>query len=137
MIDSDTTAAPPLPSNQKFGWFFTFVFSIAAAYAYWKDASAWAIAFVVAAALFALFTLVAPAALAPLNRLWAGLGLLLGKIVSPIVLGLIFFVVLTPVSVVTRLFGRDALLMKKRDVESYWVDRTPPGPAPDSFKNQF
>jgi hypothetical protein len=65
------------------------------------------------------------------------LGLLLGKIISPIVLGLIFFVLITPVSLVTRLFGRDELKMKKRSVESYWVDRSPPEPPSNTFKNQY
>jgi len=86
---------------------------------------------------FSVATLLSPQLLAPLNRLWYGLGVLLGKIISPIVLGLIFFVLITPVSLVTRLFGRDELKMKKRNVESYWVDRSPPGPPSDSFKNQY
>ena len=86
---------------------------------------------------FATMTLVVPQLLNPLNRIWYGLGLLLGKIVSPIVLGLMFFVLITPISLFTRLFGRDELKMKKRSVESYWVDRLPPGPSSDSFKNQY
>ena len=137
MVGSGQSTSPQLPSNQKFGWLFTLVFSIAAVYALWNGANTWAVTFVGLAALFALFARVAPAALAPLNRLWFGLGILLGKIVSPVVLGVIFFLVITPVSLVTRLFGRDALLLKKREVNSYWIDRTPPGPAPESFKNQF
>jgi hypothetical protein len=75
--------------------------------------------------------------LTPLNWLWYELGMLLGKIVNPIVLGFIFFVLITPVSIVTRLFGRDELRIKKRHVESYWIDRSPPGPPLDSFKNQY
>jgi hypothetical protein len=87
--------------------------------------------------LFATVTLLFSQLLAPLNRLWYELGMLLSKIVSPIVLGLIFFVLITPVSLITRLFGRDALKMKKRRVESYWIERTPPGPLSDSFNNQY
>lgn len=61
----------------------------------------------------------------------------MGKIVSPIVLGLIFFTLLTPCAMIGRLFGRDELRLKLPNTESYWVERTPPGPDPDSFKNLF
>jgi hypothetical protein len=126
-----------MAENKKFGWFFTAVFAAVAAYAYWRGWSAVSLVTLMAAILFAAATLLSPQSLAPLNRLWYGLGMLLGKIISPIVLGLIFFVLITPVSLVTRLFGRDELRMKKRNVESYWVDRSPPGPPSDSFKNQY
>ena len=75
---------------------------------------------------------------APLNRLWFRFGELLHRIVSPIALGVIFFGVVTPYAVVMRLFGRDALLLRKGSARpSYWVRREPPGPPPDSFHNQF
>lgn len=137
MTEQTVSSPPKLPTNRKFGWFFAAVFVIVAAYAYWKT---WATVSLVAlslAVLFSAVTLLAPRLLAPLNRLWYGLGMLQGKIISPIVLGLIFFVLITPVSLVTRLFGRDVLKIKKRNVESYWVDRSPPGPPSDSFKNQY
>jgi hypothetical protein len=65
------------------------------------------------------------------------LGELMGKVVSPLVLGVIFFVLLTPVGLIGRLLGRDELRLKRTNSESYWIDRVPPGPAGDSFKNQF
>lgn len=128
---------PSMPSDRKFGWFVTSVLTAAAAYLYWKNSDAWASTLVGLAVIFAVTTVSAPRRLTQLNRLWYTLGLLLGKISSPIVLGLMFFVLLTPVSLAMRLSGRDALKMKKRNVKSYWVDRNPTGPAPDSFKNQF
>jgi len=137
MINQIKSTQSRLPSNKKFGWFFTAVFSFFAAYSYSKVWEIFAIAALVIALLFAAVTLLCPQLLSSLNRLWYALGVLLGKIVSPIVLGLIFFVLITPVSLVTRLFGRDELKMKKRNVESYWTDRSPPGPLPDSFKNQY
>jgi hypothetical protein len=73
--------------------------------------------------------------LAPLNRAWFGLSLFLGKVVSPIVLSIIFFVLIAPVALITRLFGRDALLLKKRQASTYWVDKE--SIEPGSFKNQF
>ena len=113
------------------------VLAVLSVYAYWKAASTWALALIGLAALFAIFTVFAPKLLAPFNRLWFGFGMLLGKIVSPVVLGMIYFLLITPVSLVTRLWGRDVLLMKKRAVISYWIDRNPTGPAPASFKKQF
>jgi hypothetical protein len=137
MSEHTVSSPPKLPTNRKFGWFFAAVFAAVATYAYWRGWSAVILVTLVAAILFAAATLLFPQSLAPLNRLWYGLGMLLGKIISPIVLGLIFFMLITPVSLVTRLFGRDELKMKKRNVESYWVDRSPPGPPSDSFKNQY
>ena len=126
-----------LPTNRKFGWFFAALFALLAAYGYWKVWGEVATATLILSVFFAVSALVAPQLLTPLNRLWYGLGLLLGKIVSPIVLGIIFFALITPTSLITRLFGRDELKIKKRSVDSYWVDRSPPGPSSDSFKNQY
>jgi len=90
------------------------------------------------ASLFALVALLKPALLATLNRLWTRLGVLLGKIVSPISLGILFYVVLTPMAIMIRLSGKDPLRLKlDRAGESYWIPRTPPGPPPDSMSNQF
>lgn len=137
MLKSPGVIDESLPSNRKFGCFFCVIFSFIAAYLYWKTSSSWADYFAVAAVLFACFALFAPGALTFLNRLWFRLGILLGKVVNPIVLGLLFFVLITPIAMVTRLFGRDELLIKRRDVASYWIDRKPAGPTPESFKNQF
>jgi hypothetical protein len=126
-----------LPSNVAFGWFFAAVFATVAAYAYWHGQTTATLVTLIVAILFAIATFFAPQLLYPLNRLWYELGILLGKIISPIVLGLIFFVLITPVSLITRLFGRDELKIKKRNVESYWMERSPPGPPSESFKNQY
>jgi hypothetical protein len=129
--------ASQLPSNKKFGIFFSAVFLVLAAYAYWEFKSDFAFFALISSAFFAIAAFFAPQVLTSLNHLWYSLGLLLGKIVSPIVLGIIFFVLITPTSLITRLFGRDELKMKKRSVDSYWVDRSPPGPPSESFKNQY
>ncbi len=87
---------------------------------------------------FGLAALLVPAWLAPLNRLWTRFGLLLGRVTQPIVLGLLFFVVVTPIGLVMRLSGNDPLRLKWRhDETSYWLRREPPGPAPDSMRRQF
>lgn len=137
MFIHSVPAESQLPTNKKFGWFFSAVFAFLAAYSYWKAWETFAIAALVAAFLFAIVTLSYPQLLFPLNRFWYGFGMLLGKIVSPIVLGVIFFVLITPISLLTRLTGRDELRLKKRSMESYWIDRSPPGPTSDSFNNQY
>lgn len=87
---------------------------------------------------FGLITVVRPTLLRPLNLAWAHLGALLNKIVSPLVLGGLFLLVVTPMGLYQRARGRD-LLRLKRDpkVASYWIPRDPPGPAPESMRNQF
>jgi hypothetical protein len=84
------------------------------------------------------FGAVAPARLAMLNRAWTKLGLILFKVVNPIVLGLIYLTTIVPIGLIMRLSGRDLLSRKfDRQAESYWVVREPPGPAPETMINQF
>lgn len=125
-----------LPSNKKFGFFFTFVFAILAFYFLFIDSILWAQALAILAALFLLITVIIPQALLPLNKLWMRLGLLLGMIVGPIVLGIIFFGLVTPYGVVMRMFGRDELRLKFTKKSSHWISRSESIKS-DSFKNQF
>jgi len=125
-----------LPSNKKFGFFFTFVFAILAFYFLFIDSIFWAQALAVLAVLFLLITVIIPQVLLPLNKLWMRLGLLLGMIVSPIVLGIIFFGLVTPYGMVMRLFGRDELRLKFTKKSSHWISRSESIKS-DSFKNQF
>lgn len=130
----------PLPSNTSFGGLFVVVFLILAAWAGWRGATPWALGFASVSALFLLVTLTAPRLLTPLNRAWMALGHLLGRIISPIVLGVMFFGLITPVALVQRLSGRDALRLRAfRDpkLASHWVRRDPVGPAPESFRRQY
>jgi len=89
-------------------------------------------------AAFALVALVVPKVLAVPNRLWMKLGLLMAKVVSPIALGILFYLVFMPVGLVMRLSGKDPLRLKfDPAAKSYWIDREPPGPPPNSMTNQF
>lgn len=84
------------------------------------------------------FGAAAPARLAPLNRAWTRLGLLLFKVVNPVVLGVIYLTTIVPIGLLMRLMGRDLLHLKtERQAASYWVERVPPGPAPDTMTRQF
>jgi hypothetical protein len=76
--------------------------------------------------------------LTPLNRAWMKLGELMGRVVNPLVLGLMFFGLFTPIALVMRAFGRDALCRRfDAQAPTYWVTRDPPGPADDSFRNMY
>ena len=125
-----------LPSNRKFGIFFTFVFAVAAVYFYNSDILTWAYLFSATSLIFLVITLVKSDAFLPLNKLWMRFGLLLGMIVSPIVLGIIFFGLFTPIAILMRLSGRDELRLKFTQKASHWISRNEPIKS-DSFKHQF
>ena len=131
--DDDTVGS----SNRSFGLVFAALFAIIGVIPLWSRGSPriWAL---VIAGIFLLAALALPGALAPLNHLWMKVGVLLHKIVGPIVLGFLFFLVITPMGIAMRLFGKNPLRLR-RDLESksYWIERTPPGPRPESFIDQF
>ena len=132
------TADPHPPSERSFGFLFVGVFAILSGYGFYKGWSVPSISSLVAASItLLLMTLARPSSLTRLNNAWFKLGMLLGMIVSPIVVGLLFSLLITPVALVTRACGRDALRRKAKPDGSYWIDRLPPGPAADSFNNQF
>jgi hypothetical protein len=124
-------------SDRTFGLVFAAVFFIIALYPLLQGAAVrgWALA---VSGLFLLPAFFFPIILAPANRAWAKLGLLLHRIVSPVALGILFFLVVTPTGLFMRLLGKD-LLRLQRDpaVDSYWIRRDPPGPDADSLRNQF
>lgn len=133
-----TVTLSNLPSNRIFGLFFTGVFAVLGLYGFWV---VWPPilnkVFLTVSIILAAVTLLRPPLLNPLNRAWYQLGLFLGRVVSPIVLGILFFLLITPVALVIRIAGRDALRLRRKKVESYWIDRSPPGPNADSFRDQF
>ena len=120
----------PLPSNRSFGWTFTAFFTLIAVFFY-----PWLLAL---AAVTAAVTVTREQWLEPLNRAWMRFGALLHHVVSPVVLGLIYFGVFTPVGLVMRLAGRDAMARRFEPAKpSYWISREPPGPREDSFRDMF
>jgi hypothetical protein len=87
---------------------------------------------------FIAISLVQPRILHPLNRAWMAFGAVLHRVVSPLVLGILYFGMFTPIAFVMRLRGRDAMHRRvDAQAESYWIRREPPGPPSDSLKNQF
>ena len=126
-----------LPSDRSFGLLFAVVSGLAGTWLLWR-ASRYAGVALGIAALFLLVALAFPRALHPLNIAWMRLGLLLNRVVSPIVMGVIFFGLLTPLATVLRLRGRDVLQRRFDPARaSYWIKRDPPGPDGSSFPRQF
>ena len=124
-------------SNRAFGFVFAAVFLIIGLWpwVFGDRVRAWS---VLLSAAFFMAAWVWPEALAPLNRLWTRFGLLLHRIVSPVVLGVMFFVVVTPTGLLMRALGKDPLRLRlDREARSYWIERQPPGPPPDTLNNQF
>lgn len=97
-----------------------------------------AIGFGGAGALFGILALFYPSVLSPLNRVWMAFGALLHRIVNPIVMGVIYFLVFTPMGLLMRIFGFDPLRVKSgHGPGSYWIKRDDAGPAPETMTKQF
>lgn len=131
----ESAAAPA--SARAFGWVMAVALLLGSALAFYKGHGSyrwWAIA----ALLFALLAQWSPKLLEPLNRLWMALGLLLGRIMTPIVMGLIYFGVITPIAVLARWRGVDPLRRNfDRAAKTYWIERDPPGPDPTTMERQY
>ena len=125
-------------SDRAFGLVFAVVFFLIALFPLLSGQDIWKSAIVFSLA-FGLAALIAPRILSPLNRLWTRFGLLLHKITSPIILGIIFFLVITPMGLIMRAIRKNGPLKMIMDHEcqTYWIERTPPGPRHDSFTDQF
>jgi len=126
-----------LPSNKNFGYFFTFLFAIVAVYFYYSKSIFWANLFVAISSIFLLIVVIKSDILLPLNKLWMRFGFLLAAIVSPIILGIIFFGIFTPFAMIMRLFGRDELNLKFNQKQSHWISRKESSVKTESFKYQF
>ena len=134
------TSELELPTNKKFGFFFTAIFLIATSYFYINNASSSVVITLGVIGLsFLVATLVNPDVLLPLNKLWMRFGLLLGMIISPIVMGIIFFGLFTPMSLTMRLFRRDELRLRFKNKKTHWILRDFPDgdELSDSFKHQY
>jgi len=122
-----------ISSNRSFGIVFFIVFLIIAIYPIFKseDVRLWSL---VISIIFLILGLINSNFLAPLNKLWFKFGIFLGKIISPIIMGIIFFLVVTPIGFIMRLSGKDLLNLKYNKNKSYWIEKT--GPK-SKMKNQF
>ena len=120
-------------SNRSFGLVFFVVFLLISIYPILKDGNIriWSL---IISFTFLFLGLLNSNLLSPLNKLWFKFGLLLGKIISPIIMGIIFFLVVTPIAIIMRLFKKDLLNLKFKKNNTYWIDKS--GPK-SKMKNQF
>ena len=122
-----------ISSNRSFGIVFCVVFLIIALYplTYSGDLRIWSI---IISLIFLVLGILNSKLLAPLNKLWFRFGIFLGKIVSPIIMGIIFFLVVTPIGLIMRILGKDVLSLKYNNNKSYWIEKNDPK---SKMKNQF
>lgn len=135
--DSSQADDPGLPSDRSFGFVFAAFFLLVSIVPvlFGGRLHGWALG---VSGVFALLALTVPKVLAPLNRVWMRLGLLLHKLVSPIALGVIFYGTILPVSLVFRLLGKDPLRLRwDTKQSSYWIPKNAADSRRDFMKDQF
>ena len=122
-----------LPSNRNFGIVFFIVFLIIALWPILKqnEIRIWSL---IISFIFFVLGLINSKLLAPLNKLWFKFGILLGNIIAPIIMGIVFFLVVTPIGLIMRFFRKDILKLKKNTSDSYWINKDDTN---SSMKNQF
>jgi len=120
-------------SNRSFGIVFFVVFLLISLYPLINSENVrlWSLA---VSCIFLILGILNSNLLSPLNKIWFKFGILLGRIISPIVMGIIFFLVVTPIAFIMRLLGKDLLNLKYNDNQSYWIEKS--GPK-SKMKNQF
>ena len=122
-----------IPSNRNFGTVFFIVFFLISLYPLLNDESIrfWALAI---SLIFLFLGILNSRILTPLNKLWFKFGIFLGKIISPLIMGIIFFFVVTPIGLLMKLFKKDLLNLKFSDKKTYWIEKNEPK---SKMKNQF
>jgi hypothetical protein len=122
-----------ISSNKSFGIVFFILFFLISLYPLLNNESIriWAL---VISLLFLILGILNSTVLTPLNLIWFKFGIFLGKIISPLVMGIIFFLVVTPIGLILRLCGKDVLNLKKNKKETYWINKPT---TKNDMKKQF
>lgn len=124
-------------SDRSFGFVICAVLVVVTGFSLWRGGDLWPWSGAIAA-IFLVLALAYPVALSGLNRIWYKFGLLLHKIISPLVMALLFFGTVLPTGLVMRALGKDILRLKRQpQADSYWIVRTPAGPSPETMNDQF
>ena len=120
-------------SNRSFGIVFFIVFLIIALYPITNNGEirTWS---AITSLIFLVLGLLNSKILSPFNKIWFKFGIILGKIISPFIMGIIFFLVVTPIGIIMRTLGKDLLNLKYNKNKSYWIEKS--GPK-SKMKNQF
>ena len=127
----------PLPSNKKIGIFFFIILTILSVVLFIYDYTLISVITLTTGLISLTLSYLKPDLLLPVNKAWMTLGYLLGYIVSPIVIGSIFFVIFTPIGIFLKIIGRDELKLLNKNSDSYWRKRQLNKDSQTSFKNQF
>jgi hypothetical protein len=122
-----------ISSNKSFGIVFFIFFLIISIYPLLQDGSFRIWSFIISL-IFLILGLLNSKILSPLNKIWFKFGIMLGNFVSPIIMGLVFFLVVTPTSLLVKIFGKDLLSLKKNNNKTYWIEKTG---IKSKMKNQF
>jgi len=120
-------------SERMFGIIFSLLFSIIGMFPLWhgKKVRLWAIA---AAVVLFIVAIILPGALRVLNRTWIQISLVISRVTNPLIMTFLYYFVITPMGVIMRVLGRDPLrLQKDKIAKSYWIEREPSGPAPETM----
>ena len=122
-----------LPSNRNFGIVFSVVFLIISLWPLLSqnDVRIWSL---VISGIFLILGLINSKLLLPLNKIWFKFGIFLGNFIAPIVMGIIYFMVVTPTGLIMKLLGKDLLNLKKSNKDTYWIDKDN---SNNDLKNQF
>jgi hypothetical protein len=120
-------------SNKNFGLVFSAFFFIISLFPLFEDGNIkiWAI---ILAIIFLILGLLNSSILSPLNKIWFKFGIVLGSFVSPIVMGIVFFAIVTPTSLIMKMLGKNLLGLKRNNKKSYWIERSS---IKSKMKNQF
>jgi len=122
-------------SNSEFGWFLSFVLAISSNFL--SEKVFWSQAFLSLSFIFALFTILELKLLSNLNLIWQKLSKILGYVSNPIILGTLYFVLITPIAMIMKAMRRDELKLKFNDSQSYWINRPDRDFNLDFFSRQF
>lgn len=138
VIEKNISSEIHLPSDRTFGFFFGFIFFCLASWCYfWSQSNIGFITFASLSILTSMLGFVAPSKLRWFNAQWMKLGLLISKVVNPLILFALFLCIILPVAIVIKIINRDELVLKKQNVDSYWKLRIEKELKPDRFFNQF
>ncbi len=122
-----------LPSNRNFGIVFSIVFLIISLWPLLSqnDIRIWSL---IISGIFLFLGLINSKLLLPLNKIWFKIGIFLGNLIAPIVMGVVYFMVVTPTGLIMRLLGKDLLNLKKNNKDTYWINKDN---SNNDLKNQF
>ena len=126
-----------LPSNKKFGYFFSVVFLLIFLYFFYYSYFKLYIFFLGLSCITVLLTVFSPNKLLFFNKIWFKVGLLLNLVVSPLILGFIFYILITPISIFFKIIRRDYLSMKLNNKDTYWIKSEEKKLDKNSLKQQY